>query len=309
MNVIEILVYTFGPIFFFSALAFAYYAFRNARLMRGPQGHRLMAGGAVFCVLAVLVNAVAYFLLSGPGLILGFFVWVCGLVILIAGAVLRGRDIQNVYQVPLFRVLTMLPHTKLYLIAIAALLFINLPLLAISIFLFGIELSWFAVGTVVVWVFAFVLLAAAERKFHLSLKHLTTVSRVDMRRLRKDIRILKARLNLTNSYLLNLVMISGTRLLETILSGCVEENPVLLDGYKFEFLGRLRAEPFVKNLDRINSREKEQAIFKAFCSIDAGAVVSYARLTSPKQATVMGNRSFKDVVPHGETGEPGCSSC
>ena len=35
MNMIEISMYSIGSVFFFSALAFMYYAVKNSRLMRG----------------------------------------------------------------------------------------------------------------------------------------------------------------------------------------------------------------------------------------------------------------------------------
>jgi hypothetical protein len=297
MGPIEILMYSTGSVFFLSALAFTYYAIKNSRLMRGPLGHQLMAAGAVFFMVALIVGTVDHFFFPGSGLIYAaFFIWIAGLSHLVGGGWRRAKDIQQTYRVSLFRILTMMPHSKLYL-AIVALVFITLPIFGWTVLgPLRPEFVWLDVIKMVVWAFAFASLAVGERIFYRSLRPPIRVDRVERRLLRSDIRTLMARLDLTNSYLMSAAMIAGMKPLEMHMSRCAEENPAMLEGYELELLGKLRAEPLVKNLDRIDSRERDQAIFKAFCCIDARVVTFYAGMTSPEYATRMVNRSFEEVV-------------
>jgi|GEM_PF-5617832 len=296
MSTIEILMYSIGSVFFLSALAFTYYAIKNSRLMQGPVGHQLMAAGGALFMAAAITGAVNYFFFLSSGLVYGaFFVWVAGLLYIVGGGWLRAKDIQRTYRVSLSRIFTMMAHSKFCLVAIVALVFISTPFFILGI-LNPLELGfvWSDVVNMCIWAFAFLFLAVGERMLYLGVRPSVAIAKVEHKLLRGEVRTLKARLDLTNNYLMSAAMISGTKPLETILSRCAEENPVLLDGYKLDVPGKLRLEPLIENLNRINPREREQAIFKAFCSIDAGAVILYARMTSPEQATKIVTLSFKE---------------
>lgn len=303
MGTIDILMYSIGSVFFLSALAFTYYAIKNSRLMQGPLGHQLMAAGGVLFMAAAIVGAVNHFFFPGSWLVyVEFFIWVAGLSYIVGGEWRRAKDIQRAYRVSLSRIFTMMTHSKFYLIAIVVLVFISAPIFVWSITSpLRPAFQWHDVVNMGIWAFAFVSLAIGERMLHLSLGPPIRVGKVERRLLRSDIRALRARLDLTNSYLMSAAMITGMKPLEMYLSRCAKENPAMLYGCELELPGKLRVEPLVKNLDHIDPRKKDQAISKAFCCIDARVVILYARLTSPEHTTRMVNRSFEEGIKlHGE---------
>ncbi len=298
MSIIGILAYLIWTVFFFAVLTFAYYAFKNARLMQGPLGHQLMAAGAILFMAAMTICGIDHFFFPGSRLIYAeFIVWIAGLLYLVGGGWLRAKDIQRAHRISMLKIFTMMPHSKFYLVAIAVLVFISAPIFLWSVLQpIGVEFNWLDVINMGIWAFAFVSLIVGERMLYLSLGPPMMVSKAERRLLRGDIRALRARLDLTNSYLTSLAAVVAMGPLERILSQCAEDNPILLDGYKLVLPGKLRPEPLVENLDRIHPQEREQAIFRAFNSIDAGAVVLYARATSPGRATEVVNSSFKDGI-------------
>ena len=296
MGTIEILMYSIGSVFFLSVLAFTYYAIKNSRLMQGPVGHQLMAAGGVLFMAATIVGAVNHFFFPGSGLVYAeFFIWAAGLSYIVGGGWRRAKDIQRIYRISMPRIFMMMSHAKFYLIAIVMLVFISLPIFIWSVLgPLGPGFIWLDVVNMGIWAFAFVSLAVGERILYRSLGLPIRVGKLERRLLRSDIRTLRARLDLTNSYLMSAATIAGMKPLEMYLSRCAKENPALLYRCELELPGKLRAEPLIKNLDRIDPRERDQAIFKAFCCIDAPVVILYARLTSVERATVVVNRSFKE---------------
>jgi len=171
MSTLENLFYLFGTISFFSTLAFAFYAFKNAKLVQGPLGHQLMAVGGILFMAATVVGAVDHFFLPGSGLVyVEFFIWIAGLSVIVSGGMLRVKEIQRVYRVPLFRILTMMPLARFYLTGVAVLLFISVPISTLSVLSpLRTEPRWFNVGNMIFWAFAFVIMAMAERRLHLTM--------------------------------------------------------------------------------------------------------------------------------------------
>ena len=131
---IQIFFYVLGSVFFFSALVFAYYAFTNARLLRGALGHQYSAWGGCLFTAAAIIGAVDHFLFPGSGMVyVEFVIWITGLAAIIAGGWLRAREIQKVSRASLAHMATTMPYAKTYLLGVIILLFVSVPISLVSI--------------------------------------------------------------------------------------------------------------------------------------------------------------------------------
>lgn len=288
----KLLVEAIGGATALYAVAFSYYALKNARLMYGPIGHRLMAAGGVFFVLTVAIGAVGEFLNLSLGTPI-LLTWLVALLLVVAGGISRVKAVTKVYKIPLLKALLTFKHEKYYLFSVLILVFVSVPLLLLDI-LIKPGYDWFSVGTALVWTVAFVLLTVSERS--LGMKALIKMEKVPHKLWRKDIQMLRARLDITNGYLGSLAAVASMGPLNAIVDKCSKENRRLLRGYKLELPGKLALEPLVENLNVIPARNKEREIFKTFTCLDSNLVAAYARLTSPQNATYLVNESFVEAM-------------
>jgi hypothetical protein len=289
MSTVEILVYTLGTIAFFFALAFAYYAFKNARLMRGPLGHRLMAFGATSYIATLIIGAVDAFFFPGSGLVFGSTAaFLGGFLLIVAGGISRGKEVKRVHGGTIFKVLVIFPHARLYLIAISTLLFIGVPIYLLDLFpLFVPGFTWFSVGFVGILAFAFVILAVAEREFHLAVRPsaaAAAAARPEELLLREDIRALRAYSSLTNGLLARMASAIGASGVREVLARCAEDHPILLGDHEPTKNGMLDVEALMKSLDRIHEAERVQELFSAFSNVNTKLIDLYAAVTSPDRA-------------------------
>jgi hypothetical protein len=292
----EILVEAIGGATALYAATFSYYSLRNARLMQGPVAHRLMAAGAVLFVLAVAIGAVGVFLNLPFGLAV-FITWLIALFPVAAGGILRVKSVTKVYKIPLTKALLMFRHVKYYLFSVIILVFIGVPFFLLDM-LVQPGFDWFSVGTALIWTAAFVLLTVSERT--LGTSALIEMEKVPHKLWRKEIQLLRARLDLTNGYLGGMSMLTGMTPISKIVGECSQENRELLHGYKLEMPGKLAMKPLIENLESMSQRKQDQEIFKTFSCLDAALITAHARLTSPQNATAVVNRSFKEgIKTHG----------
>jgi len=296
MDVTTILIYGIGAVFTAFTLMFVFYAVKNTRRLLGGIGNSLRAVGAGCFLLMVVTGAVGIFgSLNTNPLVLAF--WGLGLAAILAGGVVRLRAIQGTRNISALKVLITFRDAKLHLIGIIILV------LSIPVFLIDMLLptyDWLSVVTVAGFAAAFGFMTAGERILYGESKKLPTLKSEERRLLRKELQILGARLDLTNVYLASLSVVSGEKPLRMILDQCSEEEPVLLEGYKFTF-PKLHFEPLAKNMGLIHPREKEQTIFRTFASIDSKILVSYERLLSPQRVVEVMDKTLRDSLKtHGE---------
>jgi GAF domain-containing protein/PAS domain-containing protein len=296
MSTLENLFYLFGTIFFFSTLVFAYYAFKNARLMRGPLGHQLMAMGGVLFMAATIVGAVDHFFLPGSGLVyVEFFIWIAGLSVIVSGGMLRVKEIQRIYRVPLFRILTMMPPARFYSVGIAVLLFISLPISTLSVLSpLRPKPRWLNVGNTILWAFAFVIMAMAERRLHLAMRPSAAapVAGVEEMLLREDILALRAYSDLTNRLLATAIPAIGAETLRDVLRKCADEHDILKD-CEMTDEGTLMVERTVENLTNISEKEGIPKVFDGFSNLLSRFIDLYSAVASPELAQEMLAKNYQ----------------
>jgi len=296
MDVATIFLYGVGAVFTAFLLVFAFYTIKNTRRLLGGLGNRMRAAGAGCFFLMVLIGALGTFGPFNTDLLV-LVLWAVGLAFILAGSAVRLVSVQKSQKISAFRVLVTFRDAKLHLGGIIALM------LSVPIFLLDIvapAYDWVSVATVASFAVAFGLMAAGERILYVESRRMPTLKREERRLLKKDLQLLGAHLEMTNVYLSGLGVVSGEKPLQRIIDQCAEEEPVLLDGYKFVF-PRLHFESLAKNLNRIHLQEKEQTIFRAFTKIDSEILVSYEKLLSPQRAIDITNNTLRDAVKrHGE---------
>jgi hypothetical protein len=291
MDLVTISLYGIGAVFTALVLLFVFYAIKNTRRLLGGRGNSMRATGAGCFFLMILAGAAGTFGPLDADLLVLFF-WALGLAVMLVGSAIRLRTIQEAQKISAFRVLVTFRDAKLHLGGIIILL------LSVPIFLLDMIIpayDWLSVATVTCFAAAFGLMTSGEKILYEESKKSPTLKRGERRLLRKDLQLLGAHLDLTNVYLASLGVVSGEKPLQMILDQCVEEEPVLLDEYKFVF-PRLQFEPLAKNLDRIHPQEKEQAIFRACAKIDSRLLVSYEKLLSPQRTVEVTNNALRDAV-------------
>jgi PAS domain S-box-containing protein len=298
MSTIEIIFYLFGTIFFFSTLAFAYYSFKNAQLMRGPLGHQLMAMGGVLFIAATMVGAVDHFVLPGSGLVyLEFFIWVAGLSAIVSGGALRAKEVRRVHQVSLFRVVAMMPNAIIYLTGIATLILISLPISILSVLSpIRAEPTWFNVGNMILWAFVFVIMAIAERRFHLAARPsagaIASVEKEEEMLLREDILALWAYSDLTSRLAATAIPMIGIDTLRNVLSKQADEHDILKD-CEMADNGALMVEEAVEGLTNVSEQEGIPKVLNAFSSLISRLIELYSAFASPSLAEELVARNYQ----------------
>ncbi len=292
----KILVEAIGGATAFYALAFSYYALRNAKLMRGPIGHRLMAAGAVLFAVTIGMGAAGELLGLDISVIV-FSTWMVALLIVVAGGLSRVKAVTKIYKISILKALLMFQHVKYYLFSVLLLALVGIPFFLLDLFATP-GYDWFRVGSACVWTASFVLLTVSERT--LGMKAIVRMERVPHKLWRSDIQLMRARLDITNGYARGLATLAGMKPISKVLSDCANENKALLKDYKLEMPGKLAMKSLIDNLDNIPEARRDQVIFKTFCCIDAGFIVLYSKLTSLENTNAMLNDTFKEgLKAHG----------
>ena len=298
MSTIEIPFYLFGSIFFFSTLVFAHYSFKNARRMRGPLGHQLMAMGGVLFVAATMVGALDHFVLPGSGLVyVEFFIWIAGLSAIVSGGLLRANEIRRVHQVSLFRIVAMMPNSRSYLAGIVTLTLISLPISIVSVLSpIRSEPAWFNVGNMILWAFVFVIMAIAERKLHLaawpSAGAIAGVEREQEMLLREDILVLRAYSDLTSRLAATAIPMIGIETLRDVLSSHADEHDILKDCEMADD-GALIVERSVQGLTNISEQEGTPKVFDGFTGLISRFIELYSAFASPPLAQELVAKSYQ----------------
>jgi PAS domain S-box-containing protein len=298
MGTMEIIFYLFGTIFFFSALAFAHYSFKNAQLMRGPLGHRLMAMGGVLFVAASMVGAVDHFVLPGSGLVyVEFFIWIAGLSAIVSGGALRAKEIRRVHQVSLSRIVVMMPDAKIYLTGIATLVLISLPISIVSVLSpIRAEPAWFNVGNMILWAFVFVIMAIAERRFYLAARPsagaIAGVEREQEMLLREDILALRVYSDLTSRLAATAIPMIGIETLRDVLSSHANEHDILKECEMADD-GALMVEGIEEGLTNISEQEGIPRVFDGFSGLISGFIELCSAVASPSLAQELVAKSYQ----------------
>ncbi len=287
MGTLNILLYLFGTVFFFSALMFAYYGFKTARLMRGGIGHQLMAIGGIHFIATTIIGAADHFFFPGSGLVYAeFLVWLFGLTMIVVGGVLRAKRIQRVYPVHVLRILTMMPHSRIYLIGISALVLVSLPVSLVSVLSpLRPEPRWFDVGNTVVWVLAFAIMAVAERRLFLAAQP-SAIAMVGIERemlLREDVLALRMFSHLVSGLFAAALPMTGIEALKDILSECADEYDIL-KGCAVNAQGTLTIERVVEALVDMSKEEGDSRVFGGFSHLVSRLVDLYSAVTSTGRA-------------------------
>jgi PAS domain S-box-containing protein len=298
MGTIEIIFYLFGTVFFFSALAFAHYSFKNAQLMRGPLGHRLMAIGGVLFVAATMVGAVDHFVLPGSGLVyVEFFIWIAGLSAIVSGGALRAKEIRRVHRGSLFQLIATMPNTRGYSIGIATLILISLPISILSLLSpIRAEPAWFNVGNMILWAFVFVIMAIAERRFYLatqpSARAIAGVEKEEEMLLREDVLALRAYSDLTSRLAATAIPMIGIETLRNVLNRHADEHDILRDCEMADD-GVLMLEGIEEGLTNISEQEGVPKVFDGFSSLISRLIELYSAFASPSLAEELVAKNYQ----------------
>jgi PAS domain S-box-containing protein len=267
-------------------------------LMRGPLGHRLMAIGGVLFVAATMVGAVDHFVLPGSGLVyVEFFIWIAGLSAIVSGGALRAKEIRRVHQGSLFQIIAMMPNTKVYLIGIATLVLISLPISILSVLSpIRSKPAWFDVGNMILWAFVFVIMAIAERRFHLatqpSARALTGVEKEEEMLLREDILALRAYSDLTSRLAATAIPIIGIETLRNVLSRHADEHDIL-KGCEMADDGALMVEGSVEGLTNISEQEGTPKVLDGFSGLISRFIELYSAVASPSLAQELMAKNYQ----------------
>jgi two-component sensor histidine kinase len=307
MDMIVVAFYLCGTTFFFSALVFTYYGFSNARLMRGPLGHQLMAVGGGLFLVAIMVGAVDHFLFPGSGLVyVEFFIWIVGLTVIVGGGMVRAKEVQQVYEVSLLRILTVMPTAKFYLLGISVLLFISVPLSMFSIFSpLQPEPQWYNACNLALWTFSFAAMAVAERQFHLAVRPAAMAETSMMMEkgllLREDILTLRGYADFASRLAVSALPMVGPRTLKEIVGHCADEYEILA-GCEMTGDGVLLIEGAVQSLIKISEGEGIRQVLDGCPALISRLVELYSAVVSPELAEEMVTRNYRAFEEkYGET--------
>ncbi len=294
---LDYFIYIFGAIFFFSAVAFAFYALKSAKLMRGQTGHKVMAAGSIlFIVTSVIFAAERYFF---PGTILsyaGFFAWVAALSMIVSGGLLRANEIRKVHKFSWFKIALVMPHGKFYLFATVVLTFVGFPIFVLDVlFTPSGSPSWFSVASVSIWAVSFTSLAIAERMFNHSTQPSAVIDwKVYGGLLRDDIQTFKAYADLTSRFSSTVARVTGVGLIKEALEHCCEEHEIL-GGCEFDEKGVLKIDKVITNMSLIDKKESIKLICVAFSSLNCRLISLYGAATSPDIAKVTFENIYQSV--------------
>ncbi len=288
MSAIGILTYLFGVIFLLSASAFAYYALRNARLMRGALGHRLMAAGSVTSIVGLIVSAIEFLFFSGPIMALPVLgIWILAVLLIVFGGILRGKDIRRVLKISGVKSILMLATTRYYLIGIIVLVFCHMPLrvLSFSYRHFGAaSINWTDAAGACTLAIAFVSLVVGERRLYLTTRLSATVvgskESKEIGLLQSDMLAVRGYEALTNTFLARVKPVISDNILEKTLTDYFEYNPILFEGCILKKDGTIGVAPALRNLDRIPRENGVQTVCTLFARLNSKLMNLYGAVTS-----------------------------
>jgi two-component sensor histidine kinase len=300
MSPTVIAFYLFGTAFFFSALAFTYYGFKNARLMRGPLGHQFMAMGAGLFLAAILVGAFDHFLFPGSGLVyIEFLIWVIGLVSIVFGGILRTREIQRVHKISILRALTTMPTAKVYFAGITILLFVSLPFSIFSIFAsIRPEPRWFNALNLGLWTISFAAMAIAERQLHLAVRpSAIAVAGATIEEellLREDILSLRLYSDFASRLFVSALPMVGLWTLRDILAHYAHRHSILRD-CEMTDAGVLVIERAVERLTKVSEKDGLHDVLDGYSVLVSRLIDLYSALVSPELAVEMVTRNYRAI--------------
>ena len=285
MSVIGILTYLFGVLFLLSASAFAYYALRNTRLMRGVLRHRLIAAGSITSIVALIASAIEFLFFSGPIMaspVLG--IWILAILLLVFGGISRAKDIRKVLKVSGVKSIPMLATVRYYLIGIIVLVFCHMPLrvLSLSYGHFGAaSIDWTDAAGACTLAIAFVILGVGERRLYLTTRpSAVVVGSKEISLLQSDMLAVRGYETLTNTFLARVKPVIGDNILRKTLTDYFEYNPILFEGCILKENGTIDAAPALRNLDRIPRENRVQTVCALFSRLNSKLMNLYGAVTS-----------------------------
>ena len=152
MNVIYILMYSMGSVFFVSALAFVYYSLKQVRIMKGATGRRLMAYGACLFIFASAIGTMHDEEVVPPTYrldLIAMFVWMFALSILVIGSFSAAETVRKVYPFTYLRMVRTFPGAIYYFNGIVVLIFAGIPMYILDIM--SPRFNWYGVISVAIW--------------------------------------------------------------------------------------------------------------------------------------------------------------
>jgi len=303
LNVLELFIIGFGLAVVPSVLSFAYYTFKNSRLMGNPLGYKFIQGGILLFLTQLVIGGTYYFSFSSIDTIpylnhILAFIWIFGLSSIITGITLRGKALQRHRPFPLFKIIKMMPFRKTFLIAIAELLLFAIPLNVLSVrYSPDPRTSWFTVGLLGTWIFAFILFAISEKKLNKTLSPggEKVEEEEETLLLRDDLVALKGFTAFTNILLLRAIPAAGKVPVQDILQDYFEEMPILFDGCKFKNDGTIYAKTIIKNIENINEKDRPSTICSLFGPLCSKLLAVHGDATSPEYAKETFEDGFRTV--------------
>ncbi|MEW6069325.1 MAG: ATP-binding protein [Candidatus Thermoplasmatota archaeon] len=283
-------MYSIGTVFFFSALAFSYYSFQCAKVMKGALGRRIMAYAGVLFIVAEVIGAIDALFFPGSGLVYGeFLVWLIALVVLVFGGFLVGKTIQKAIPASLIKLAFTIRRGIYYLMGIVALLFVGLPVFILDLWPLRVGFSWYSVISIAIWAFCFTNLAIGTKADYSVARPSAAAAAAaadskEIALLRDDIIAVRTYGAITNMVLATAKPAVGDKLLRDVLTEHLEYNPLLFEGCEIRDNGAVNTEPIVKNLDRLHEKERVQLLCKEFSTLNSKIMNLYGVITSPELA-------------------------
>lgn len=292
MNLINVLVFIIGGLFFIFAAILAYYSLRNARFMIGSRGRQIIALGAVLFLVAAIAEATDILLLPNIGLHLSALsLFVIALSTFMYGSFLTAKAIQKVYSGSLIKIVWKHPGSIYNLIGILLLVTCGMPLYSYHVLRSAPqEFSWLSVFSISIWTLSFANLLLSARTLGLNEVKPETERR-DAIPLRDDILAAKAYGDLVNTFLPAMRPVAGL-FKETLLS-YFECTPVLFEGCRLKKDGTIDTEPIIRNVDRIHRDNRIQDICTMFSVLSSRILEMYGAVTSAKHAEEVLARSYR----------------
>ncbi|MEW6221898.1 MAG: PAS domain S-box protein [Candidatus Hadarchaeota archaeon] len=256
-------------------------------------GHRVMAAGAIGFLIATLISLAEFYFLFGPWIIGAQYIsWVVALSLVVAGGLLRGKDVKKVYSNSWLKLALEMPHGKFFLFGATILVLAGVPVFLLDTLFtpLGTQ-SWLSVANASVWALAFVSLALGERKYWKALQSPATVSEsVPEELLREDIGLLRAYSDLTNRFIATTALVTGFGPLKDAFLQCSINHEILGDCELGEN-GFLRVDNAMKTLDNTDEKRNIKKISAAFAAFNTRLMEVYSGATSPEVA----KRAFENI--------------
>lgn len=287
-------------VFFVLAFLFFYYSLRLASFLKGSISHIFTAAGSFLFIIAAIFGVVDVFVFGLEYYIsivgfYGFFVWVIALSFILAGWFCFVMTVRKVYGKFLKPVLKF-PHGKYYLIGLMLLTVLGTPIYIADVAIKGFD--WISVATISVWILAFASLTIDERGLYHATRRALKVKRVKKGGLvlmRDDIRMIMANTDMVNRFLEIMRPSIGVSSIMDTFTKCTEDYPILSKGCKITKKGLLNTKPVLKNLDRIEERERMHRIVDMFSDLNSRLIKLYSAVTSSGYAKKMVEENYKAV--------------